>query len=414
MKDTASDKSGAKHKPLEQPAKRTAFAFGGVGGFNAHNAGVLQALLDYELDHEIDHKIEPGVITCTSGAMWWVYQYLLVRNHSLANPSRAKGKLREQLKEQAEASSGLSALSVATCGDPGIFRPATPEYFLRWLQPWPEKAMNFLASTPPWSAEYWQQPFMVEFFNRLLPAQDFVPTRPTHDFTAIADTLNAETAPPIMFNVYDVQNGREIVYGNKKALALLNIDGRIYRNQQTQERQAEPYPADVPQRVYGEITKEAVAQALWLVWYGLDANHTEIDGAYRRQIILSELTMCDKVYVVKPQPGRFSNGNTPTNYFGVQDFQTEMWLNSSYDSEVADLSHHAVRHDYKRAKGRSDVPKHEPRTIDIVPISRPHPLGYFNYFIEQLSNFDDAYAKASGDFDGNAPLPSVKIYEAIP
>ena len=260
---------------------------------------------------------------------------------------------------------------------------------------------------------------MTEFFNRLLPAQSFVPTRPEKDFVNIANTLTAKDAPPIMFNVYDVEQGWEIVYGNAQALEMIHVDdGRTFRNQHTQERAAGAYSKDVPQTEYKEISEEAVKQALWLLCYGLDG-HRYIDGAYRRQIILSELTMCDKIFVVKPQPCRIDKGDVPTNYFGVQDFQTEIWLNSSYDSEVADLSHHAARHAYKRAiessgkKLPTPVPEHEPETIDLVPISRDKPLGYFNYFVEHLSNFDDARAKALNDFEGTKALPSVQIFSAI-
>ena len=43
-------------------------ALGGVGGFNAHDAGVLKAFAD--------KGVVPDVITCTSGAIFWTYQFL--------------------------------------------------------------------------------------------------------------------------------------------------------------------------------------------------------------------------------------------------------------------------------------------------------------------------------------------------
>ena len=49
--------------------QRIAFALGGLGGFNFHRAGFLQA--------PIDANIEPDLISCTSGQTSWVWRYLL-------------------------------------------------------------------------------------------------------------------------------------------------------------------------------------------------------------------------------------------------------------------------------------------------------------------------------------------------
>ena len=45
-----------------------AMALGGLGGFNAHDAGVLAAA------HECGLK--PDIITCTSGAIFWTHLFL--------------------------------------------------------------------------------------------------------------------------------------------------------------------------------------------------------------------------------------------------------------------------------------------------------------------------------------------------
>lgn len=55
---------------MSRSAKRViGLALGGLGGFNAHNVGVLQALKDANL--------KPDIITCTSGAIYWTWRYLL-------------------------------------------------------------------------------------------------------------------------------------------------------------------------------------------------------------------------------------------------------------------------------------------------------------------------------------------------
>jgi hypothetical protein len=397
---------------------KAGFAFGGVAGFNAYNAGVLAALLDQE-----QHNVQPAVITCTSGGIWWVYQYLK------AKEAKAKGEkftsLRDQMETDTEALKGVSGVMLAFTGLPGVFRPATYEYFSRWWQLPSAAAMNMLPSGPgmPSLSDILQLPAMTELFNRLWPAQGFIPTRSDDQFHDMKRLFTAPDAPPILFNAYDVETGFEVVYCNDKAYELLRIPDkngdREFRDQHTQERSSKPFHPDVPQTQYKRIASiKDFKQALWLFWYGMDG-HNCIDGAYRRQIMLSELTMCDRIYVVKPQPCRMAHCDMPTNYFGIQDLQTEMWLNSSYDTQVAALSNHAARHAYKRAmqaagaKLPTPVPDEEPATITLVPISRVQPLGYFNYFIEHMSNFDKAYDHALGDFTGAEPLASVEIFSAI-
>ena len=76
-----------------------AMALGGLGGFNAHDAGVLAAA------HECG--LEPDIITCTSGAIEWTHLFL-------TNP----GGIREQVEQQVDAVSGANAVEVAVLGDP--------------------------------------------------------------------------------------------------------------------------------------------------------------------------------------------------------------------------------------------------------------------------------------------------------
>ncbi len=74
----------------------------------------------------------------------------------------------------------------------------------------------------------------------------------------------------------------------------------------------------------------------------------------------------------------------PGNYFEVQDFNTEMWINASFAAEVAGL----------RAARRDD-----PRgPIRIEPITIHRPLGYFNYFVEKLPNYTEGYEQAKQVF----------------
>lgn len=93
-----------------------AMGLGGLGGFNAHDAGVLAAA------HECG--LEPDIITCTSGAIFWTELFL-------TNP----GGIRDEVEQQAEAVSGANTVQVAVLGDPGVFQPAYASWWRRWFAP---------------------------------------------------------------------------------------------------------------------------------------------------------------------------------------------------------------------------------------------------------------------------------------
>ena len=320
----------------------TGVALGGVGGFNAHDAGVLKAMHDCQL--------QPDIITCTSGAIYWVYQYL----------TDPRG-IPEKVRQQADQVRGSNAVAVAVTGIPGIFTPAYLQYVKRWLTPWSSVSIR-------------------ELLDRMLPAQVFQPTRTKADFTAIADALN-EARVPIVFNSYSISHGRETLYCNPAAFEFLGV------SPDTAEHRV---PGRHSPTRYGPIDDGAVTAALWLVLYGMDHRYqgeVVIDGAYHRQLIVAELANCDTVYAVKPQSDGW-HAAPPANYFEVQDFNTEMWFNSSFAAEVAGLQ------------------QISPATR-IQPITMNRPLGYFNYFVEKTRNYTEAYQQAKKLFEHDHPsLPA--------
>ncbi len=88
-----------------------AFALGGLGGFNAHSAGFIQASLDKEARGEAP---APALITCSSGAIWWVYRYLDIKHH---RNKFAPDQLKREIADQAEKSTGLNGLAMAAFGE---------------------------------------------------------------------------------------------------------------------------------------------------------------------------------------------------------------------------------------------------------------------------------------------------------
>lgn len=316
-----------------------AMALGGVGGFNAHDAGVLAAA------HECG--LTPDIITCTSGAIFWTRLFL-------TNP----GGIREEVERQAEAVSGATAVRVALLGDPGVFRPAYASYWARWFA---------RPAGPP----------LRDLLDRLFPAQLYEPARPEEFFAQIAADFSSASTP-VMFNAYNVHSGRELVFCNPAAFGFLGISPAHVR--------LHDIPGEDMSTEYLSIDAAAVRAALWLTLYGFANRYqgeTAIDGAYQRQLIMSELTGCDVIYAIKPQASAW-RGRPPGNYFEVQDFNTEMWFNTSFAAEVAGLR-----------TARQDDPR---GPIRIEPITMRRPLGYFNYFVEKLPNYTEGYEQAKRVF----------------
>ena len=312
-----------------------AMALGGLGGFNAHDAGVLAAA------HECG--LEPDIITCTSGAIFWTHLFLT-----------SPGGIREEVERQAGAVSGANALQVAVLGDPGVFRPAYASWWARWFAP---------PSGPP----------LRDLLDRLFPAQLYRSTRPETFFAQIAADFSAARTP-VMFNAYAVTSGRELVFCNQAAFGFLGLSPAHVRRHDI--------PGEDISTEYRPIDADAVRAALWLTMYGFSNRYegeTAIDGAYQRQLIMSELTGCDVIYAIKPQASAW-RARPPGNYFEVQDFNTEMWFNTSFAAEVAGLR--ASRPDGARAP------------IRIEPITMRRPLGYFNYFVEKMPNYTEGYEQA--------------------
>lgn len=120
---------------------KTAFALAALGGFNAHGAGFLTAASKC--------NVVPDLVTATSGQILILAKWL-------------QGDDLEKLLVIPELEHNpMAQLAIVLFGDPNVFRPAYPEMLERWLAPLP------LQGNP-----------LEAFFNRLLPAQLYVPTRP--------------------------------------------------------------------------------------------------------------------------------------------------------------------------------------------------------------------------------------------
>lgn len=320
---------------------KLAFGLGGLGGANAHGAGFLAAANDL--------GIRPGMISCTSGMIEWVARYL--RGDNLFTVMEEVVHKEEDLPPPFDAYNTLTAMMF---GLPGVFRPAILEYWERWFTPVGHLTLK-------------------ELFNRLLPAQQWVPTRPERDFEDIARTL-AEADIPVMFNSFQPKAGIEYLHINEAGAKALNVR----------------YGERDNVTVYEPITTEGVEAALWLYLYGFKDrfnNKHLIDGAYHRQFILRELDGADRIYVPRPINFRWI-GALPTNLLGSRDFEINMWFNASYAGEVGKM----VLVNELLASGDLDPGKFN--HTDVIPINIDHQLGFLDFFYEKMSVFQDSYAKS--------------------
>ncbi len=311
---------------------RLAFALAGLGGFNAHGAGFLAAAARWGL--------KPDLVTATSGQ-------ILV----LADWLRGEKDLRASLVSE-RAGNPMAQLQTAMFGLPGVFRPAYHE------------AMARLAAFPDF-----RKGLLNIFADRVLPAQQYVPARSEASFQAAADTLNASSIG-VVFNSYDPRSGTGFLYGNDAARAA----------HVSAERDIHP------------ITADAVKSALWLSLYGFASiPGGQMDGAYHRSCIVSELHDFDRIFVARPLANGWY-GKAPANWFEVQDWQCEMWFSVGYKAEVDAL---------KRINDLIDVgviTSEKFRKVELVEIEPETPAGYFNYFVERPDVYDKALALSEKTF----------------
>ena len=117
-----------------------------------------------------------------------------------------------------------------------------------------------------------------------------------------------------------------------------------------------------------------------------------MDGAYHRSCIVSELHNFDRVIVCRPLANGWSGDMLPKSYFDVQDWNTEMWFSAGYKAEVDAMK----RINSLVASGTITDPSY--KLVDIHEVELTTPAGYFNYFIERDSVFEDARHKADALF----------------
>ncbi len=341
-----------------------AFALGGLAGNNAFGAGFLQAALEC--------KIKPDLISCSSGQIFWAWQYLK------ALPT---GKsLEQEFADEIERAypyptKDLNWLNLLTFGINNVLSPVSPMSY--WTDTYKNILDSFANIQKDIKRKNFKDIFWFKEFSSWLPARTLVPARPDEMFQEMSDTFNRSEIA-IAFNSYAPLQGEEYVHLNPAAREALKIgynDEKAYRKG----------------TFYRTITSQEVQDALWLYQYGFPAGRTNLDGAYYRQILLSELVKADKIFVVRPINQKWL-GELPNDFIGLRDLETEISFNGTYIGEKDKIE--LINDLLKRGKLSPD----DYHQIDLHEIELASQREFFDYVFESPIVFQEAYNAANKIF----------------
>lgn len=338
MTDTATPLVGG--IPVDLSDTRIGFALGGMGGANAHGVAFLSAARHIGL--------QPRVISCTSGMIHWVTEYL--RGKSLADEMKA---YIEQLRVFPSQFNHLNLLRLMMKGLPTVFEPNHSKLMARFIQS---------IGRPDVRPE-----------DILFPADVLRPTKPRSYFEDMAQVLN-ESPVGILLNTFNPILGIEYVHHNEAAR-----DTVAYW-----ERNGAPFTQ------YRPITPEMLRAALWLLNYGLEETfdgETLIDGVYHRQIILRELMDCDTVFIGRPLSVDWGD-HVPRNAVEMETFKTKMLFSSSYYGELNFI----FSHNQSVAAGR--VIGELSHEVELQEVAIEKNIDFLGFFLENEDVYDTSFFKS--------------------
>jgi hypothetical protein len=359
---------------------KIAFALGGLAGNNAHGAGFLQAALEAEIDSDM--------ISCTSGQIYWVWRYLRQRDGH-----ETEGDLKTILAQEIAGAQrfhikDLDLTALALLGKQDVFKPAYTEYLADAIR-------NAAAALGHVVRERGNVFFLREFLQ-LFPCRLLVPEFPPEFFAGISDAFNRSEIG-IVFNSYNPSDGREYVHMNEAARIKLSTNGSApYCRDGSRASGARRYTKGErdsyrDRTTYQDITPEAVREGLWIYQYGFDGKEDDfVDGAYFREIILSELTYAATIYVARPIHFHWT-GHLPSSYPEMEDLKTKVAFNGSYSGE-----RYQILLINKLLKDGVLPEKYHP--IKLVEIEMEKPRGFFDYVFEDLAVFDAARTRTEQAF----------------
>jgi len=346
-----------------------AFAVGGLAGNNAFGAGFLQAALDAD--------IQPHLISCTSGQLLWVYRYLVARRRRAPREE----VLREQLQDDIRALSPtgvepIDSLWLGIKGKRDEFRPTLVELPMTMMANW---ATAMTRITTKGIADWHTLFSCYRELATVLPAQSLTPLFPQAFFRDVSEEFNSTTDIGIVFNSYDVSDGGERVYLNERARDLLGVsfgESNRYR----------------PRSTYYRIIDDSVRESLWIFEYGPPTKGgNRLDGAYYREVMLSELAPARTIYVARPINSKWEQP-LPTSWSRLQCLKTAVNFNGAYSAERDKI---LLVNRLMKMPRIGDALKNEGfHEIQLIEFEIENDPDFFDYAHESLEVFRDAYNKA--------------------
>jgi len=389
------------------------FALGGLAGNNAHGAGFLQAALDT--------GVTPEMISCTSGQLLWVWHYLRLLDND--NTVSGDGTLERRFEDELDKLSPLALIFDAVptpwpsteefvrraadlsrdwpfardftwwwltlFGKKDRYRPCFPSLWLDILRNAQQSTNDLLQKTLKGKLG---DAFLVEFLANIAPNRVLKPDFSQEFFDNISDRFNSNKIG-IVFNSYQPGSCEgtpgpvEYIHLNEVARKQL---GRQYGTPAS-------YRAHT---TYARITPDAVRSALWLYMYGFDDAENRLDGAYYREMILSELCAptIDHIFAVRPLNAEWK-GPLPSTFPAGKDLETEVSFNGAYigerdkidlmnkvGAEMRDILEHLTKTGVPvPAQLRDKLDKYH--QIDVIDVDIETQRGYFDYVFEDMDTF---------------------------
>ena len=336
--------------PEKSLRTRSAVALGGLAGNNAHGAGFLEAL-------RRSGKV-PRMVTCTSGQILHVAKWLQGVDIQVF--------FEESLQQTQPFGSWLDGNLIykQLSANSQVIRPSTGEF-----------PLDVLANIGRSWHRAWTDPTNFSLFRELynvMPARSLVPAFPGDFYSGIADALNGAKIG-VVFNAYNFEDGREYVYMNEAALTLTGKKLGIHGNKSWID--------------YQPINAATAEQALYLYQYGFKASTQTVDGAYVRDVVLSEIPSenneIDRIAAVRPQPDNWLGG-PPLSNVDLQSLQTQVAFNATYIGERERIR--LMNRLSGKLKGDT-----QPRQVSILELPLAEARTWWDYVVESEQIFRSAY-----------------------
>lgn len=417
--------------------RETAFALGGLGGNNGFGAGFLQQALD--------EKVEPQIITCTSGQVYWVAEYLscLRNGKTLSGGTSIEQIFRENIDEQTPYGLFLQELKkhfdLTAPAELAALKPFMVSFsetlpFSRdmvsaWIALHGKDERFRMLPLQDWLAEFltnsystgvdvaWHtfsgtlgSVFLTKECANTVPGRLLKPLFKDEFMAMISqkfldeDKLDNDKGIGIVFNSYDATKGEEHIYANKHAQRLLKIDMNNPKGDSHWRKEV----------VYNDIDKtEAVRASLWLYQYGFSEDKKQTDGAYYRDVMLGEACAGEirKIYSVRPISTNWID-KLPKTYIELEDYKTEVAFNGMFAGERDKMNLiRKVSDDFETiVKKCFDAGKPIPEEIAQYFANRYPPIevirieprernrGYYDYVFEDIAFFQEGKTLAKNKF----------------